>query len=92
MRFSYDASPHLWLDICGHPIDNAYVEIPDAAAHGSLPAGGLFFGRERDPAAYAREDPFATKKRLFLGEPEDMGGEDGNKLPDTVAHNLRIFR
>ena len=83
----YEASPHVWLDVDGAPVDNAYVMIPQSPSAGTpgyQTPGGLFFGRARNAGTYAKEDPFATRRRLYLGDQESGDG--------TVAHNLRVFR
>ncbi|XP_059086514.1 uncharacterized protein LOC131883151 isoform X1 [Tigriopus californicus] len=74
----YEGTPYLWMEIAGQPIDNTYVEIPNSETNLE------YFYKSKQIISYAKEDPFKTKLRLYLGQ------EDG--LPETVKHNFKIFR
>jgi hypothetical protein len=74
----YEGTAHVWLDVAGRPVDNAYVEIPD-------PAYAELTHTAKREEFYAREDPFKSGgRRLYLGQ-EDT-------LNETVRHNLRVFK
>ena len=78
-EFDYEGAPHVWLTVAGRPIDNAHVEIPDRSF------AELTYRAKRQELYLAKENPFKSKRRLYLGQ-EDL------LINETVKHNLRIFR
>lgn len=75
----YEGTPYLWLDVAGHPIDNAFVQIPASGANNLE-----YFYKAKQVSSYVKENPFKTKLKLYLGQEDDLG--------DTVRHNFRIYR
>ena len=78
-EFDFEGAPHVWLTVAGRPIDNAHVEIPDRSFV------ELTYRAKREDLYLAKENPFKSDRRLYLGQEDSL-------VDETVKHNLRIFR
>lgn len=78
-EFDFEGTPHVWLSVAGRPIDNAHVEIPDRSFV------ELTYQAKREELYRAKENPFKSERRLYLGQEDSL-------FDETVKHNLRIFK
>ena len=84
----YEGTPHIWLDVGGHDIDNTNIAFPESDADALE-----YFYKAKSSNSYRREDPLKTKLRLYLGqETASMMADDGVKLHKDMIHNLKLFR
>ena len=77
----YEGTPHLWLNVFGHPVDNAHVHIPNTEANLE------YYYKAKSATSYAEENPFSAdcKRRLYMGQ-------ENAEMRQTVRHNFRIYR
>jgi len=86
----YEGTPHIWLDVGGHDLDNAHIAFPESGGEAALE----YFYKAKSSNSYRREDPLKTKLRLYLGQETAsmMAAEDGARLQKDMVHNLKLFR
>jgi hypothetical protein len=74
----FEGTPHVWLDILGHPIDNTHVALPeDSEEHLE------YFYQAKQANYYRNVDPLKSNLKLYLGSKETTV---------TTRHNLKVFR
>ena len=76
----YEGTPHVWLDVLGHDIDNANVDIPES--------GVEYFYRAKSGNSYRREDPLKSNLKVYLGQDTQTDEHWHSRL----IHNMKIFK